>query len=341
MNDKINWNHLADRQKEIKFSGSICVKSDNEVMFAEGFGFANRAEKILNQPDTRFSIASGSKIFTSAAICRLAGDGKLTFDTKLIDCLDTEFSHFDEGITIHHLLTHTSGVPDYFDEDEMDDFGELWEALPMYRMRSPKDFLPMFQDEKMDDAAGSSFKYNNAGYIILGLVIEQVSGMAFADYIEEHIFQRAGMYDSGYFSADELSGNVATGYIEKSDGSWRSNVFSLPAKGGPDGGAYVTAADIGLFWKALKGGKILTEEMKREFLKPQVSVGEDIRYGYSGYMETSGEAVVKYIQMGYDPGVNFRAVHYPGEDLTIVVCSNKSDDAYEMLKEAESLILRK
>lgn len=341
MNDKINWNHLADRQKELEFSGSIYVESNNEILFSDGFGFANKSEKILNQPDTRFSIASGSKIFTSAAICRLAGDGKLAFNTKLIDCLDTEFPHFDEDITIHHLLTHTSGVPDYFDEDEMDDFEELWEVLPMYRVRSTKDFLPMFQYEKMAGAAGSPFNYNNTGYIILGMVVEQVSGMAFADYIEEHIFQRASMYDSGYFSADELPGNVATGYMEKSDGTWKSNIFSLPAKGGPDGGAYVTAADIGLFWKALKDGKILTEEMMRVFLKPQVSVGEDIHYGYSGYMETSGEGVVKYIQMGYDPGVNFRAVHYPGEDITIVVCSNKSDDAYEILKEAENLILPK
>ncbi len=339
MNNKRDWNSLEDRQKALGFSGSIYVRCEAEILFSEAFGCADISGKIMNHQKTRFSIASGSKIFTAAAICMLIDEGKFNFDSRLVDCLDIEFPYFDEEITLHHLLTHTSGVPDYFDEDVMDDYEALWEERPMYRMRSPKDFLPMFQYEQMDDVPGSALKYNNAGYIILGLVIEQTSGMAFADYIEQNIFKKAGMFASGYFSADVLPANTAAGYIENTDGSWKSNIFSLPAKGGPDGGAYVTAEDFGLLWQALRDGKILSEEMKQEFLKPQMSAAEDIQYGYAGYMETAGKTVVKYIQMGYDPGVNFRAVHYPNQDYTIVVCSNKSDDAYEMLKEAESLIL--
>lgn len=339
MNDEMNWKRLTKRQKELAFSGSIYVEHEEEVLFSDAFGYADISEKIANHPGTRFSIASGSKIFTSIAICILAGEGKLDFNTRLSNCLDIDFLHFDEAVTIHHLLTHTSGVPDYFDEDEMDDYEDLWEERPMYKVRSPKDFLPMFQYKRMDDVPGIGFKYNNTGYIILGLIIEQISGMAYSDYIEQNIFQKAGMLTSGYFSADALLENTASGYIENSDGSLKTNTFSLPARGGPDGGAYVTAEDFGLLWKALRDGKILSDEVKRTFLKPQVDVAEDIQYGYAGYMETSGESVVKYIQMGYDPGVNFRAVHYPNQDHTIVVCSNKSEGAYEMLKETENLIL--
>lgn len=341
MNKQMNWNSVAEKQQEIQFSGSIYVREGDKTLMSESFGYANRSEKIINQPSTRFSIASGSKIFTSIAICQLVEEGALAFDTKLSDCLDTAFPHFDEKITIHHLLTHTSGVPDYFDEDEMDDYEMLWENLPMYRMRSAKDFLPMFRHEEMQDKAGSAFEYNNAGYILLGLVIEQISGLCFTDYIEEKVFKTAGMMGSGYFSMDELPGDVATGYMEKPDGGWKSNIYSLPVKGGPDGGAYVTAADMGSFWGALMSGRLLSEGMARLLLAPRENVTEDIFYGYGGYMESDGEDVVKYIQMGYDPGVNYRSVHYPDWDLTIIVCSNHSEGAYEMLKELESLTMDK
>jgi len=334
----VNRDRLSKKQQEIQFSGSIHVRKRGEIIVSEAFGYANYPEKIFNQIDTRFSIASGSKIFTAVAICKLVEEGKLTFDTKISVCLDIDFPYFDEDITIHHLLTHTSGIPDYFDEDEMDDYEALWETLPMYRMRSAKDFLPMFQHEKMQDTVGSSFKYCNSGYVTLGLVIEEISGMNFTDYIEENIFQTAGMMHSGYFLMDELPGNVSTGYIQKPDGTWKSNVYSLPVKGGPDGGAYVTASDMGIFWEALMRGNLLSEKITRLLLTPQEQVVEDIFYGYGGYMEVNGQGVVKYIQMGYDPGVNYRSVYYPDKELTIVVCSNHSDGAYEMLKEIESLI---
>lgn len=341
MDKQISWNRLAKRQQELQFSGSIHVQKSGKTIFSNSFGYAIHSEKIINQTHTRFSIASGSKIFTAIAICKLVEEGKLTFDTKINNCLDIDFPYFDKEITIHHLLTHTSGVPDYFDEDEMDDFEKLWESLPMYRVRCAKDFLPMFQYEKMQAKVGSSFKYNNTGYIILGLVIEHISGMDFTDYIENNIFQTAGMNDSGYFSIDELPESVSIGYMEKSDGTWKSNIFSLPAKGGPDGGAYVTATDMGIFWDALMNGRLLSEEMTRILLTPRENVVEDIFYGYGGYMESNEQGVVKYIQMGYDPGVNYRSVHDPNLDLTIVVCSNKSEGAYEMLKEIENLTVNR
>nr|WP_203334609.1 serine hydrolase domain-containing protein [Planococcus beigongshangi] len=341
MTTKMSLNSLAKKQQELKFSGSIHACKHGKTIMSASFGYANRPGKILNQPHTRFSIASGSKIFTSVAICKLVEEGKITFQTKLTDCLDIDFPHFDEEITIHYLLTHTSGVPDYFDEDEMNDYEVLWESLPMYRIRSVKDFLPLFQNEEMQDKPGSPFEYNNTGYIVLGLVIEHISGMSYTDYIEANIFKPAGMTHSGYFSMDELPENAATGYIEKPDGTWKSNIYSLPVKGGPDGGAYVTASDMGIFWEALMNGRLLSEEMTRLLLAPRENVTEDIFYGYGGYMEVNEQDVVKYIQMGYDPGVNYRSVHYPDQALTLIVCSNHAEYAYEMLKEMEILTVNK
>ncbi|MDY0393937.1 serine hydrolase [Virgibacillus halophilus] len=318
----------------------MTLKRGNGILKGSN-GFANRSEKIDNQVNTRFAIASGCKIYTAVAICMLVENGKLSFDSKLKDRLDTAFPYFDNNITIHHLLTHTSGVYDYFNEELMSDFELLWKSHPMYHVRSPKDFLPMFQYEKMQASINSHFEYNNTGYILLGLIIEHVAKCDFAAFVEENIFRKAGMMDSGYFEADRLPERTALGYIEDPKGSWKTNIYSLPAKGTPDGGAYTTVEDRSKFWEALMGNQLLSKEMTQMLLKPRVAVAaeDDIYYGYGGYMELNADKeVVKYIQMGYDPGANFREVYYPDTGTVIIVCSNEEEGAYELLKEIESIL---
>jgi CubicO group peptidase (beta-lactamase class C family) len=338
MNSRDITEKINKMQENIQFSGTIYARS-KEILLTESYGYANRPEKIRNQTSTRYGIASGCKIFTAVAICQLVEEGKISFDSKLKECLDIDFIHFDHEVTIHHLLTHTSGIPDYFDEEEMEDYEELWVSTPMYGIRELKDFLPLFQNKKMKSVPGGSFYYNNAGYIVLGLIVEHVSGMAFSDYIEQSIFQRAGMIDSGYFEMDALPERVALGYIKKPNGMWKTNIYSLPAKSASDGGAYVTAEDMIHFWDALMNDKLLSKNMTQILLKPMTLVDEDIYYGYGNYIEKNEHGVVKFILMGYDPGVNFRCVHYPDTQLTIAVCSNESEGAYEMIKEIENLIL--
>lgn len=340
MNTQSKLNYLKEVQSELEFSGAYYAKRGNNTLEGSN-GFANRSEKIENEVNTRFAIASGSKIFTATAICMLIEDGKLGFETKLKDCLDIEFPHLDEEITIHQLLTHTSGVYDYFNEELMDDFEMLWETRPMYHIRSAKDFLPLFQNEKMQASMNSPFEYNNSGYILLGLIIEHIAECDFAEFVEERIFHKAGMNDSAYCEADRLPERTALGYIDDPDGTWKTNVFSLPAKGTSDGGAYTTVEDRVRFWKALMNNQLLSKKMTQELLKPRVAVAaeDDIYYGYCGYMELDDrKEVVKFIQMGYDPGVNFREVYYPDTETAIVVCSNEEEGAYELLKEIESIL---
>lgn len=191
-------------------------------MAENSYGYANRSELIENKTDTRFGIASGCKLFTSIAICQLVEEGKLSFETKLEDCLNVTFPNFDKDITIHHLLTHTAGIPDYFDEEVMDDFEELWVRNPMYLIRTLKDFLPLFQNQPMKLKVGERFHYNNAGYILLGLIVEQVSKLPFTDYVEKNIYKKAGMVNSGYYEFDSLPQNTALGYIDFPYGTWKT-----------------------------------------------------------------------------------------------------------------------
>ena len=328
-------NYIELAQEESQFSGSILVKKKDSLLLESSFGFANRSEKLLNTIDTRFGIASGCKIFTAVAISQLVEVGKLSYDQKLKESFSYSFPKFDDSITIHHLLTHTSGIPDYFDEDIMDDFEELWIEKPMYHMRKLEDFLPLFREGEMKFTPGEQFHYNNAGYILLGLIVEGVTGLSFQQYIKENIFERAGMDSSGYFAMDRLPRNTALGYVDHEDGTWKTNIYSLPVKGGSDGGAYTTAKDMLCFWDALLGYKLLEQKTTETLLHPYVQEQGDDYYGYGVWMKKSGNTITKYHVMGYDPGVSFHSAYYPAKQINLAICSNKSKGAFAMMKAIE------
>lgn len=335
--------HMAKRITELEinhnFSGSALIKEGNDILAEFNYGLANRSEQVKNRTMTRYGIASGCKLFTAIAICQLVEEGKLSFESKLKESLDVQFPNFDEDITIHHLLTHTSGIPDYFDEEVMDDFEELWVANPMYRIRSLKDFLPLFQNQAMKFKPGERFHYNNAGYILLGLIVEQVSQMNFAEYIQKHIFNKAGMVDSGYFEMDALPPNTAQGYIDNQDGSWKTNIYSLPAKGGSDGGAFVTVHDMDRLWDALMNNQLLSDAYTQQLLTPHAQESDVDLYGYGVWMKKiENDRIFKYHVMGYDPGVSFHSAYYPGKSIKVVVCCNQSTGAFQTMKSIEDAI---
>lgn len=334
-------NRIINAKDKYNFSGTFLVKDLNKNLAANSYGYANRSEQIENTTDTRFGIASGCKLFTSIAICQLVEEGKLSFETKLKDCLNIAFPNFDKDITIHHLLTHTAGIPDYFDEEVMDDFEELWVNNPMYLIRTLEDFLPLFQNKPMKLKVNERFHYNNAGYIILGLIVEQVSKLSFTDYVGENIFKKAGMINSGYFEFDSLPKNTALGYIDLPDGSWKTNIYSLPVKGGSDGGAFVTVNDMVKFWDALINNQLLSQEYTLKLLTPYIRTNDlNSFYGYGVWIEKNVDTILKYHIMGYDPGVSFHSAFYPKTSIKTVICSNKSEGAYDIMKEIEEEILK-
>ncbi|MYL61077.1 serine hydrolase, partial [Virgibacillus halodenitrificans] len=221
-------------------------------------------------------------------------------------------------------------------------FEELWEQNPMYLLRKPADFLPMFSNKPMKFTPGEKFHYNNAGYMLLGLIIEAISGMAFSQYVEKYIFRKAAMVDSGYFSLDSLPANTALGYIELPGEEWKTNIYSLPVKGGPDGGAFVTAEDMTTLWSNLIHCKLLNEETTKILLSPMIQANKNVFYGYGVWISknSTGE-ILKYHVMGYDPGVSFHSAYYPQSSFISTICSNKSEGAFEMMRLVEEIILEK
>jgi len=336
-------NNLLDSKveeivKEVGFSGVIQVYRKGGLLHESAHGYSNRSDQLKNTLSTRFGIASGCKIFTAVGIGILVDEGKISFQTRLEDCLDVDFPHFAEGITIHHLLTHTSGIPDYFDESVMEDFAELWLERPMYLMQNLKDFLPMFQNREMLYQPGERFHYNNAAFIVLGLIIEQVSGMSFTDFIETNVFSKAEMNDSGYFSLDQLPRDTAIGYIDdEENGTWKSNIYSIPIKGGADGGAFITASDMMKFWDALFGNKLLSKETTDKLLTPYAESDEDEYYGYGIWIDMQNGKITKQHEMGYDPGVSLHADVY-ADGHRVVITSNKSSGAYAIMLAIEEVI---
>ncbi|MDZ5712654.1 serine hydrolase domain-containing protein [Jeotgalibacillus haloalkalitolerans] len=316
---------------DISFTGAVLVQRDQEVVIKDGYGEANRSDHILNSADTRFGIASGCKIFTSIAICQLVEKGQLTFESLLKDLLPISFPHYSDDVTVHHLLTHTSGIPDYFDESETADFEDIWKDRPMYRMQSPADFLPMFQHEKMKFEPGAEFSYNNSGFILLGLIVEELTGMAFTDYVEAHIFKPAGMTDSGYFRMDQLPERTALGYIDDED-HWKTNIYSVPVKGGPDGGAFTTVNDLNRLWNSLLSDEILSEAFRKILLTPHVLQKGDIYYGYGVWISMKGKEILKYFVMGFDPGVRMYSSVNMVTKVQTHVLSNAEESVYPILE---------
>ena len=328
-------NPIMDRMDKIDFSGVAYLQQEKAWTAAKGF--ANRADERPNAINTRFGIASGSKLFTAVAVCQLVEEKKLSFGDKLSDLLPKTFPHFE--VTIDQLLTHTSGMPDYFDEQVMENSEDLWKQQPMYLMQTASDFIPLFKDRPMMFEPGERFHYNNAGFIALGLIVEQVTGKEFTDVVEQRIFAPAKMYNSGYFRLDRLPGQTAFGYIEE-EGVWRTNQYAIPIRGGADGGAYVTASDMANFWTSLMDGTLLTKEMANMMLQARVS-GDNGDYGYGVWIQHQSEGFLKYHVMGYDPGVSFHSAFYPADGSILTVLSNKGIGAYEITNLIEELRIQK
>lgn len=330
---------INQTSEELHYSGVILAKKQEQILLNEAFGFRNRSDQLENNLGTRFGIASGTKLFTSIAICQLVEQELISFDTKLKDCLSFDFPYFDEEITIHHLLTHTSGIPDYFDEAVMDNFEELWVEHPMYSFNQLSNFLPLFQKNQMMFKPGDRFHYNNAGFILLGLIVEQVTGTAYTKYIEENIFQKCEMNDSGFFSLDKLPANTAIGYIDFEDGTWKTNTYSIPIKGGSDGGAFITAPDLMKLWNCLLNGDLLSKTTVEKLLTPFVETDEeDEFYGYGIWISKKDNQIVKFHIMGYDPGVSFHSCFYPHLGSAVVVTCNQSFGAYDILEVVEEAL---
>lgn len=222
----------------------------------------------------------------------------------------------------------------------MEDFEALWKDSPMYSLQSPKDFLPMFQNSPMKFSSGDRFSYNNAGFILLGLVVEQITGMEFSDYVEKNIFRQSGMLDSGYFSMNQLPERTAIGYIDGDDQTWKTNIYSLPIKGGPDGGAFTTVHDLDKFWDALLNYQLLSQEYTTILLTPHIQDNNQLYYGYGVWILMLDDAIFKYFVMGSDPGVIMQSSVYPKSKIHAHIIGNINKGAGMIASKIDEVVYK-
>ena len=318
------------------FRGVAYIVRNDEVLCDYCGGFADLANEIPNTADTKFASASMGKTFVSAGILQLIENGKLNFIDTLGDIFESELNGIDPDVTVEQLLTHTSGVPDYFDESVMDDYEALWTDYPNYKIRHNDDMFPLFMGKPMMYRRGERFQYNNTGYILLAGIIERIAKTDFDKYLKQKVFDVCGMSSTGYFELDRLPAKCANSYIRCSDSDdYRTNIYSVGAKGTGDGGAFVTAGDIVKFWKGLIGHKLLSEKMVSAMFSKQSGDGKDPEEGYYGYGvwiidNPDGQDYV-YMQ-GIDDGVSAISEYNPNNGMITVMLSNYGDNVWSRMR---------
>jgi len=237
-----------------EFSGTVLVAKKDSVVFQKAYGLASKEYNVPNRVDTKFNLGSINKTFTQVAIGQLAEQGKLSFDDRLGKHLPDYPNHDAAAkVTIRQLLEMKSGIGDFF--------GPEFEAIPKHRLRTLKDFLPLFANKPLQFEPGTKQQYSNGGYIVLGAIIEKVSGQDYYDYVREHIFKVAGMNNTDWYEADVMTPNLASGYTregmaDRAKDLRKNNLYTRPAKGSPAGGGYSTADDLLKYAAALRDGRL-------------------------------------------------------------------------------------
>lgn len=324
------------------FKGNIYIVQKGNVLYERESGFADLSNEIPNTLETKFASASAGKVFVAVGILQLIEQGKLKFDDTLGALLDIEWNDIDRDVTVKQLLNHTSGVPDYFDESTMKDYEELWKDYPNYKIRRNRDLLPLFINKPMMYPKGEKFQYNNTGYALLAMIIEKVTGMDFDQYLKQAVFDVCGMDSTGYYELDRLPSKCANHYIYCADtDDYRTNIFSVDAKGTGAGGAFVTVKDIVRFWTHLLEGRLISKTLVSDMLRKQSGDGKDAEEGYYGYgvwiIDNPDGKDFAYFQ-GCDPGVSFLSEYNPNNGMISVLVSNYGNNVWREMRNIREVL---
>lgn len=252
-----------------QFSGSVLVAENGKVIYKKGFGLANMEWNIPNEPDTKFRLGSITKQFTSTLVLQLVEQGKLKLDGKVSDYLVGYRKDTGDKITIHHLLSHTSGLPNYTAQPG---FFETVSRNPF----AVNDFVKKYASGDLEFEPGTKFNYSNSGYFLLGAIIEKVTGKPYEQVLKENIFDPIGMKNTGYDHYEAIIGKRAAGYV-KTPGGYRTAPYLDMTIPYAAGSLYSTVEDLFLWDQALNEDKILSPKSKELMFKPNL---EDYGYGF-------------------------------------------------------------
>jgi CubicO group peptidase (beta-lactamase class C family) len=246
--------YFAQLEEDELFPGTVLIAIDGESIYSGAWGLASREWNAPSTLDTRFDLGSINKSFTKIAIGQLLLAGKLTLDDTIADHLpDYPNAEVAAKVNIRHLLEHSSGIGDIFNEK----FSRTSKAL----FRKPSDFFFLFAEEPLAFEPGTGNAYSNGGFMVLGAIVAAASGQPYDEYVVENIFGPAGMNATGFFAHDEPVPNVAVGYThftpEGRGETLRNNLLMLPVRGNSAGSAQSTVADLLAFDNALREHRLL------------------------------------------------------------------------------------
>ncbi len=342
-----------DFHKNQYYSGTCLIKQSETVVFSNAYGMAHKGFHIPNTLDTKFDVASVTKVFTATAILLLIDKGKLTFDDKIIELLDLQNTEIPAGVTIEHLLTHTSGIADDADEESGEDYSALFIDKPNYSIRNAADFLPQFIHKKPLFKAGTNVRYNNCAFILLGLAIEKLADTDYRSFMMKNIINPCGLKNTAFYAMDEINENTAEGYSRcyDQDGNllkWKKNIYSYPPVGTPDSGIYSTVEDLDLFIRSLRTEKLLSQQYSELMFQPHCKYTRQVKWGTAksitmrpGYALEFFEADGKGYCIGKDgqnSGVGAILSYYPEVDTTIVILTNHDCNIWEMHRQMQTVL---
>lgn len=288
------------------FSGSVLVSRGGTTLFEHGYGLANAEHQAPNTPQTKFRLGSITKQFTAMAVLILAEQGKLKLDDPVGKYVD-DAPRAWEKVTIHHLLTHTSGVPSYTSDPEY--------PKKMAQHETVNGMIARFRDRPLDFPPGEKFSYSNSGYFLLGAVIEKVSGVSYEAFLSKSIFGPLKMKDTGYDHPKTVLTHRASGYDRAGDGLENAPYLDM-AQPYAAGSLYSTVEDLARWDRALADGKLISKESYARMYTP---AKDGYAYGWAVATRSGRKEV------GHGGGINGFAtqiLRYPDQKVCVVVLCN-------------------
>ncbi len=262
-------NKLNSLAAEKQFSGTVLISKGDNIILKEAYGMADIERQIANKTDTKINIGSINKVFTQVCVMQLIDKNKIKLEDKITKYIPELKMEMAEEITILHLLKMTSGLGGYFDSDKY--------VSGYQSFQNMEDYLPVLVGLKLDFKPGTKPQYSNAGYELLGIMIQRVSGQNYYDYVKENVYEKAGMINTDAYNRNKKTENLAHGYSqykeneaagqlsENQEGKFVLNVNERYPKGSAAGGGYSTVEDLSKFAFALDQDKLLSQSSRDIF----------------------------------------------------------------------------
>lgn len=301
----VNLNGLNQYfKKQRKFSGSVLISKNNEIIFKEAYGYSNKEKEIKNTPQTKFMIGSMTKSITALSIMQLAEKGMLSIEQNIEEYIPNFYN--GQGITIRNLLNHTSGIPN---------FVMVKKQIKWDEHHTPDEILQIVKNHKLKFPVNKKYSYSNTNYLILGLIIEKASGMSYHQYVKNNIFIPAEMNNSGFIEEEEQE-NIASNYI-KGDKGYHMD----PSMFFACGDVVSTVNDIYLLDRAIQYGKLLKTETIKEMQKPHHD-GKYVKCGYGLFINNHFDCKSICHSGSIPSGYTSHFEKYMEDNILIVVLSN-------------------